>query len=222
MKLLTIICLISFFTLSNCFPGKQHEYDFLIYNKWNAVYGIEVEEVKIIKYYYSLDKNIYKNKFYTDNSYLIEVMLESDLLKPIGNNITYKLSFRDNGMIVRKNNIDSDGFSYTYNRYNEEGKKDDLLTGQWSRRRENSIFFETRLVTPDNYVYVIWVPRVGLSAISEGWHLLKYVDENIFESDETFGGDKITVRIFEEKLLIYQDGVEEPLSILPVGGKILR
>ena len=96
------------------------------------------------------------------------------------------------------------------------------MIGHWSRRRENTIFFETRVVSPDNYVYAIWIPKVGLSATSEGWYLLKYVYSDTFESDETFGGDKITVRIFEEKLLIYQDGVEEPLSILPVGGKILR
>ena len=85
---------------------------------------------------------------------------------------------------------------------------DHPFVGVW--RYGGGLTSEVRLVPPGEYRFFMELSRIRGYGIRDGWYFLKYLGNNVFESDDTFEDGRIRLEVKSEKEIILT-----PLFTLP-------
>jgi len=92
-----------------------------------------------------------------------------------------------------------------YRVFNNNYKKDiDPLYGDWVLEKGSNEYHEYRTVRGGDYQFLIFIPDYDwYSKYAEnGWHYLKYVGEEMFETDDSFSDIRFKLRVESGKEII--------------------
>ncbi|GEM_PF-1785101 len=92
---------------------------------------------------------------------------------------------------------------------------DHPLVGLWGHP-DNSTSRQVRLVKSDDYSFFMNLPTIRHFAFRRGWYLLKYLGDNIFETDDTFPDGRLRLEVKNAGQIILT-----PLFALPASEGLL-
>ena len=216
MKYFKILVITGFF-LSFSINAENNfsyeKYSFLFDIKWEGVnnYDSDIHTFEIKPFKQKEGSRLYKIRRQNINYYLREIVDDVISSPPNNNDGGYKiLELSTERFITQGNPIKlSSGKLFTpkstlYRAFNWNYKKDtDFLYGDWYKNGYPEEYYEYRIVRGD-YQMLIYIPDYDWASKynEDGWHYLKYVDNDMFETDDAFPDVRFKLRVESEKEII--------------------
>ncbi len=192
---------------------NYEKYSFLFDNKWEGInnYNSDIHTFEIKPFKQKEGAKLYKVRRQGINYYLREIFNEMEFLPYVenyegnkilelstDNYITQDKPFKlSNGKILNTK-------STLYRAFNWNYKKDtDPLYGDWYKKSTPDEYHEYRTVRGE-YQLLIYIPDYDWASkyAEDGWHYLKYVGDDMFETDDAFPDIRFKLRVESENEII--------------------
>ncbi len=216
MKYCKILAITGFFLAFSINAEEKFNYEkyiFLFDNKWEGVnnYDSDIHTFEIKPFKQKEGSKLYKIRRQGFDYFLREIVNGKTYFPEDENDEGSKIlelsteEFIIEGPIIRLSNGKMHPTTFDYYRvFNWNYKKDtDFLYGDWESEKGSGEYSEYRIVRGD-YEMLIYIPDYDWASKynEDGWHYLKYVDNDMFETDDAFPDVRFKLRVESEKEII--------------------
>ncbi len=216
MKYFIILVITGFFLAFSINAEEKFNYEkysFLFDNKWEGInnYNSDIHTFEIKPFKQKEGSKLYKTRRQNINYYLEEIIdntifypdIENDKGRKILELSTENFIIQDKPFKLSNGNILNTKTTF-YRAFNWNYKKDtDFLFGDWYFKSRPDEYFEYRVARGD-YQMLIYIPDYDWASKynEDGWHYLKYVGNDMFETDDAFPDVRFKLRVESEKEII--------------------
>ncbi len=188
-------------------------YSFLTENKWEGknIYEDEIHTFEFKPFRQKEGSKLYKVRRQSINYYLEEIVNDMVYIPDAPEYLGDKLLQLNRDIYKIEHLIklpDGREFMTTptlYRVFNNNYKKDiDPLYGDWYKKSSPDEYHEYRTVRGGDYQFLIFIPDYDWASkyAENGWHYLKYVGNEMFETDDSFPDVRFKLRVESEKEII--------------------
>ena len=145
-----------------------------------------------------LDKDIYKIKYAKNFITTYIFTSENEMKYDFDAERVWTIRFKDNySMLIERKKADPRLLAVSFRDGEMVDPKRPIL-GKWLFDPGGKFISENRLIREDDWIMLMYLPKLPFFAFPEGYSLVKRTGEGTFETDGTFGFDRFRIEIIDE------------------------